>query len=194
MMEELLLQNINKHVKLTDQEIEVLFNQFESASYKTKTILLKPGEIGDWAYFVKKGIIRNYTVDDHGAEHVLSFASPGWWIADMYSFLAAKPSNSFIEVIDDAEVYIISKANQEKLYIQVPKMERYFRILIENSLIANQQRLMEKLSLTAEERYENFTKKYPDVKNCLPQKHIASYIGVTPEFFSKMKSKLLRKK
>lgn len=193
-MEDILLQNIAKHVSLTDDEKQIVLNQFESATYKTKTVLLEPGAIGDWAYFVKKGIVRNFTVDNNAVEHVISFASPGWWVADMYSFLAGKPSHSYIEVVDDAEVYIISKEKQEQLYELVPKMERFFRILIENSLIANQQRLVDKLSLTAEERYENFTKKYPDVKNCLPQKHIASYIGVTPEFFSKMKSKLLKKK
>lgn len=192
-MENPLLQSISKHVTLTEIEQQLVLKHFESAVYKSKSILLEPGKIGDWAYFVKKGIIRNYSVDNNGAEHVMDFASPGWWIADMYSFLAGKPSHLFIEVVDDAEVYIISKESQLKLYDLVPKIERYFRVLIENSLIANQQRLMDKLSLTAEERYENFTIKYPDVKNCLPQKHIASYIGVTPEFFSKMKSKMLRK-
>ena len=193
-MDNLLLQNIAKHIELTKEEQQIVLSKFETASYKTKTILLEQGENGSCTYFVNKGIIRNYTVDDNGAEHIISFASPGWWIADMYSFLAGKPSHSFIEVIDDAEVMIITRENQDLLYESVPKLERYFRILIENSLIANQQRLIDKLSLTAEERYENFQKKYPDVKNCLPQKHIASYIGVTPEFFSKMKSKLLKKK
>ena len=193
-MDNLLLQNIAKHIELTQEEQQIVLSKFETASYKTKTILLEQGENGSCTYFVNKGIIRNYTVDDNGAEHIISFASPGWWIADMYSFLAGKPSHSFIEVIDDAEVMIITRENQDLLYESVPKLERYFRILIENSLIANQQRLIDKLSLTAEGRYENFQKKYPDVKNCLPQKHIASYIGVTPEFFSKMKSKLLKKK
>ena len=193
-MENLLLINIAKHVDLSEEEKQIVLNQFETASFKNKEILLKPGQIGDWAYFVQQGIIRNYTIDENATEHVLSFASPGWWIADMYSFLTGKPSNSYIEVIDDAEVYIITKDKQEELYKLVPKTERFFRILIENSLIANQQRLVDKLSLSAEERYENFAKKYPEVKNCLPQKHIASYIGVTPEFFSKMKSKLLRNK
>lgn len=193
-MENLLLENIAKHVALTKEEEEIVLKQVETASYKNKEILLEPGQIGDWAYFVKKGILRNYTIDENATEHVLAFASPGWWIADMYSFLAGKVSHTYIEVIDDAEVYIITKEKQEELYKLVPKTERFFRILIENSLIANQQRLVDKLSLSAEERYENFAKKYPEVKNCLPQKHIASYIGVTPEFFSKMKSKLLRSK
>jgi CRP-like cAMP-binding protein len=95
--------------------------------------------------------------------------------------------------MEDAEIVVLSKENQEQLYQEIPKLERFFRILIENSLVANQERLMDNLRLTAEERYEKFCKKYPTLIQKLPQKQIASYIGVTPEFFSKMKGKLLRK-
>jgi CRP-like cAMP-binding protein len=90
-------------------------------------------------------------------------------------------------------VILLSKDNQEQLYNAIPKTERFFRILIENSLVANQQRLIDNLSFTAEARYDKFTKKYKELVNCLPQKQIASYIGVTPEFFSKMKARLLKK-
>lgn len=111
----------------------------------------------------------------------------------MYSLLSQKPGNLFIEVMEDSEVVLLSKENQEKLYTEIPKLERFFRILTENSLVANQERLMDSLSLTAEERFEKFCKKYPTLILKVPQKQIASYIGVTPEFFSKMKSKLLKK-
>jgi len=90
-------------------------------------------------------------------------------------------------------VVVLSKENQEQLYLEIPKLERFFRILTENSLVANQERLMDNLSLTAEERFSKFCKKYPTLIQKVPQKQIASYIGVTPEFFSKMKSKMLRK-
>jgi CRP-like cAMP-binding protein len=123
----------------------------------------------------------------------LSFACEGWWIGDMYSLLSQKPGTLFIEVLEDAEVVLLSKENQEQLYLEIPKLERFFRILTENSLVANQERLMDNLSLTAEERFEKFCKKYPTLIQKLPQKQIASYIGVTPEFFSKMKRKLLKK-
>jgi CRP-like cAMP-binding protein len=123
----------------------------------------------------------------------MSFACEGWWISDMYSLLSQKPGNLFIEVLEDAEIIILSKENQEQLYLEIPKLERFFRILTENSLVANQERLMDNLSLTAEERYEKFCKKYPSLIQKLPQKQIASYIGVTPEFFSKMKARMLKK-
>jgi CRP-like cAMP-binding protein len=126
-------------------------------------------------------------------EHVMNFACSGWWIGDMYSLLSQKPGNLFIQVLEDADVVLLSKENQEQLYHDIPKLERFFRILTENALVANQERLMDNLSLTAEERFEKFSKKYPSLIQQVPQKQIASYLGVTPEFFSKMKAKLLKK-
>ena len=123
----------------------------------------------------------------------MSFACKGWWISDMYSLLSQKPGNLFIEVIEDAEVILLSKENQEQLYHDIPKLERFFRILTENSLVANQERIMNNLSLSAEERFEKFSQKYPTLIQQVPQKQIASFIGVTPEFFSKMKAQLLKK-
>ncbi len=193
-MDNLLLQNIAKHVSLTKEEETVILNILFKEEYKAKNILIKPGDDAHFTYFVLKGILRNYTIDDNGNAHILSFATPGWWVADMYSFLTGKPAIMYIDVVEDCEVYIIQKKDIEDLYIKIPKLERFFRILTENNLIANQQRIIDKMALTAEERYEKFVTKYPTVINCLPQKYIASYIGVTPEFFSKMKSKLLRKK
>lgn len=189
----LLLKNIAKHVTLTPQEEERVLSLTEVQTFKAKTILLKEGEVCTQSYFVTKGILRSYTIDENGVEHVVSFACPEWWIADMYSYLSQRPGQIFIEVNEDAEVMILTKENQERLYIEVPKMERFFRILIENSLIANQKRLVNNLSFTAEARYDIFTKKFQSILPYLPQKQIASYIGVTPEFFSKMKSKILRK-
>lgn len=189
----LLLENIAKHVALTTEEQERVLALTETAHFKQKTILLKEGEICTCSYFVLKGILRSYTIDENGVEHVVSFASPGWWIADMYSFLSQRPAQLYIEANEEAEVIILTKENQERLYQEVPKMERFFRILIENSLVANQQRLIDNMSFTAEARYDKFTKKYAELVHCLPQKQIASYIGVTPEFFSKMKARLLKK-
>lgn len=189
----LLLENIAKHVSLTTDEQERVLALTQTKQYKTKAVLLKEGETCTHSFFVTKGILRNYTIDENGVEHVVSFACPGWWIADMYSYLSQRPGHSFIEVNEDAEVLLLSKENQEKLYVEVPKMERFFRILIENSLVANQQRMIDNMTFTAEARYDKFTKKYTDLVHCLPQKQIASYIGVTPEFFSKMKARLLKK-
>jgi len=125
---------------------------------------------------------------------VLSFAPVGWWIADMYSLLTQKPGILNIEALEETDALLLSKANQEKLYYQIPQFERFFRIITENSLVAYQQRVIDNMSITAEERYHNFCRRYPTLINYLPKKQIASYIGVTSEFFSRMQHKMLVKK
>lgn len=190
---ERILQNIARFVTLTPQEQQHLLSKTEVRHYKAKTMVLHAGEVCKHSYFVNRGLLRNFSINDHIVEHVLGFACEGWWIGDMYSLLSQKPGQLFIEVLEDSQVVLLSKDNQEQLYHDIPKLERFFRILTENSLIAHQERLMDNLSLSAEERFDKFCKRYPDLIQRVPQKQIASYIGVTPEFFSKMKSRMLRK-
>lgn len=189
----LILENIAKHINLTPEEQAHFLSKTTIEEHKAKSIVLNAGEICTKSYFINSGILRSFNINDNIVEHVLSFSCQGWWISDMYSYLTEKPGDLFIEVLEDAEVVVLTKENQEQLYHDIPKLERFFRILIENSLVANQQRLMDNLSLTAEERFEKFCSKYPTLIQKVPQKQIASFIGVTPEFFSKMKSKMLRK-
>lgn len=189
----MIIQNISKHITLNHQEELLFLSKVETKHFKSKTLLLNAGEICKYSYFVNSGLLRSFNINDNIVEHVLSFACKGWWIGDMYSLLSQKPGNLFIEVLEDAEVVLLSKENQEILYTKIPKLERFFRILAENSLVTHQERLMDNLSLTAEERFEKMCKKYPTLIQKIPQKHIASYIGVTPEFFSKMKNRMLKK-
>lgn len=189
----LILTNIEKYVQLTAEEKELFLSKTEIHHYKAKSILLSSGQVCKHSYFVNSGILRSFNINDNIVEYVLSFACEGWWMGDMYSLISQKPGNLFIEVLEDAELVLLSKENQEQLYTEIPKLERFFRILTENSLVANQERLMDNLSLSAEERYDKFLKRYLNLNHKIPQKQIASYIGVTPEFFSKMKAKLLCK-
>lgn len=193
MLFDLLLENVSKFIHLESNEKEIFISYLKQKKLKRKQILLDEGEVCKYSAFVTEGCLRGFTVDKNGDEHVLSFAPPDWWIADMYSLISQKPGILTIEALEDTEIILLSKAHQEKLYIEIPKFERFFRILIENSLVANQQRIIDNMSLTAEERYKIFCKRYPTLIDTLPQKQIASYIGVTPEFFSRMRSGLLRK-
>lgn len=188
-----ILENISKLVTLTSDEEILFLSKTETKKYKAKTVIISAGEVSKYSYFVNSGLIRSFNINDNIVEHVLGFACEGWWIGDIYSLISQKPGTLFIEVLEDTEVVLLSKENQELLYDKIPKLERFFRILTENSLVANQERLMDNLALSAEERFDKFCKKYPTLIQKLPQKHIASYIGVTPEFFSKMKSRILRK-
>ena len=189
----LILQHISKFVSLNADEQNHFLSKIEIKHFKAKTIILNAGEIALHSYFVNSGLLRSFSINDNIVEHVLNFACEGWWIGDMYSLLSRKPSALFIEVLKDTEVVLLSKKNQEQLYHDIPKLERFFRILTENALVANQERLMDNLSLPAEARFEKFCKKYPTLIQRVPQKQIASYIGVTPEFFSKVKARLLKK-
>src|ERR1700744_1269724 len=193
MQTDLLFQNIEKHIHLNEDEKSIFLSHLQPRHFKRKEFVLSDGEICKYSFFVTGGCLRGYTVDKNGNEHVLSFAPPGWWIADMYSLFSQKPGILNIEALEDTEVIVLSKVNQEKLYTEVPKFERFYRILAENSLVANQQRVIDNLSLTAEERYNLFCKRYPTLIDHLPQKQIASYIGVTPEFLSRMRAGLLRR-
>lgn len=189
----LILQHIAMHVTLDDDEKKLFVGLLKTKAIKRKRFLLREGEICRYSTFVNKGCLRGFTYDRNGFEHVLTFAPPGWWIGDMYSIITQKPGTLNIEALEDSELLLLSKPDQELICQKVPKLEHFFRIIIENSLVSSHQRLMESVSLSTEERYLNFCRKYPMLVKTLPQKQIASYLGVTPEFFSKMKRELLKK-
>jgi CRP-like cAMP-binding protein len=189
---DLILQNISEHIRLNETDTARFISKLQPARIKRKEKLLKEGEICRYSTFVTDGCLRGFSVDRNGYEHVLNFAPPGWWIADMYSLISQKPGTLNIEAIEDTEMLLLSKADQEMLYREIPQFERFFRIITENSLVAYQQRLIDNLSLTAEDRYNIFCRRYPTLINRLPLKQIAAYIGVTPEFFSKMRNRLIK--
>ena len=189
----LIIDSITRHIHLSAEEKNHFITLLQPKVYKRKQFILEEGQICKNSIFVTQGCLRGFTVDQSGFEHVLNFAPAGWWIADMYSLLTQKPGILNIEPLEDTEVLLLYKVRQEKLYLEIPQFERFFRIITENSLVAYQQRLIDNLSLTAEERYNNFCKRYPTLINTLPKKHIASYIGVTPEFFSRMQHRMVKK-
>ena len=191
---DLILENIAAFIQLEEQEKELFTSLLKPEMIPRKKILLQTGDICRYSTFVTQGCLRGFTYDKNGMEHVLNFAPKGWWIADMYSLISQKPGILNIEALVDTQVLRLSKSNQERIYREIPKFERFFRIIIEKSLVASQERVLDNLSLTAEERYTKFCDKYPSLIEHVPLKQVASYIGVTPEFFSKMRNNLLKKK
>jgi len=189
-----LLAHFAKYIKLTADEEQRAISYFAPTSLHKKTVLLIAGDVCTRSYFVCKGCLRSYTLNEAGEEHVLSFSPAGWWMADMYSLVSGKPGFLHINVLEDADVWILSKEKQEALFESIPLFERFFRILVERSLVAYQQRVIDSKTLTAEERYLKFCHYYPTLIDTLPQKQIASFIGVTPEFFSTMRTRLLHRK
>lgn len=184
---DIILKNIARHISLTKKEEAYFISLLTEKKFKHKQYLVKEGEICRNLTFINSGCCRAFTIDKNGFEHILYFASQDYWVADTYSFLSQKPGLLDIQTMEETECLQISRKNLDLLYLKVPKFERLFRILTENSYIEGQNRVIEGLSLSAEERYVIFKRKYAKIKHLLPQKQIALYLGVTPEFFSKMK-------
>jgi CRP-like cAMP-binding protein len=140
-----------------------------------------------------KGCLRTYTLDENGVEHIVMFGIEDWWVGDLYSFLTQSPASYFIDALEDTEVLQISKSNLDILYENIPKFERFFRLILQNAFIAQQKRINQNLSFTAEQRYIDFIEKYPQLEQRISQKHISSYLGITPVFLSMLRRKLIQK-
>jgi CRP-like cAMP-binding protein len=187
---DLLLNNISRHIEINEEEQSYFISLLNVKKLRKKQYLNQEGDISKGPAFVTQGILRAYSLDKNGFEHVIQFAPSGWWTGDMYSIVKQKPGRLYIDAIEESEIVWLWKSDLDELYNNVPKFERFFRILLENSVIAYQDRLISNLSLPALERYDQFCKQYPSLVECLPQKQVASYIGVTPEFLSKMLSRV----
>jgi len=189
------VKNLRRHIEPTPEETDVFLSLAVSRTVKRKESLLKEGHVARHQFFVIEGCLRTYTIDPAGKEHVLMFAPEDWWCSgDLYSFLSGQKSVNHLEALEPSTVLQISKDSLDILYQRAPKFERFFRILFQNAFVFHQNRISANLSQPAEGRYELFTKTYPALENRIPQKYIASYIGVTPEFFSQMKANGLRRK
>lgn len=184
--------HIKTYVSLSEDEILALNSLVQYRKIKKNQYLLHEGGVAAISCYILSGCLRTYITDNRGTEHILGFSTPGWWTGNLQNFYNDKPSQLNIQAILDTEILFFTKETKEKLFLSGAVFERYFRILTERSLLAFQERTLEILSLSAEERHWKFYSHYPDLMLKLPQKYIAGYIGVTPEFLSKMKSNGLR--
>lgn len=183
-----LIQNLTKYVTLTPEEIEIIQSLFAYRKFRKRQYVQQQGDVTRLETFVLKGITRTYEVDDAGQEHVVQFGVEDWWVGDLYSFLTETPTTFNIDCLEDTEVLQITKQDLEQLYQRVPKMERHFRILVQNAFIATTRRLATSLSRSAAERYEDFIKRYPHIEQRVPNHQIASYLGITPQSLSRIRA------
>lgn len=190
---DLILQNISRHIQLDKTEIDFFISLLQFKKLKRKEFLLKQGDVCKTENFIVKGCLRTYTIDENGTEHIVMFGIEDWWMGDLYSFLTQSPANYFIDALEDTEILQITKSNLDKLYERVPKFERFFRLILQNAFIAQQQRINQNLSFTAEQAYLDFITKYPRLEQRLSQKQISSYLGITPVFLSMLRKKLSQK-
>lgn len=189
----LIINNVSRFIELTDLEKHRFISLLKEITVKKRDFLLREGDVAKYEYFITKGCLKVYSLDMAGTQHISMFGIESYWTTDMASFISNEPSRFFIEALEDTKLLAISKKNYKLLFKEIPKFERFYRILYQRSLMSYIQRTNYGISLPAEERYFRFKEQYPQIINRIKQKDLAAYIGVTPEFMSMIKSKIKKK-
>ena len=190
---ERLIQHIEQRVKLEDEEKKYICSLFSIRKLLSRQYLVAQGELCRYESYVAEGFLRSFYVDNDGKEHTLHFAQEDWWISDLQSFLRSTPASRNIIAVEPSVVLQIDLKHREELIENVPTMERFWRILNENACIAQEQRILNNISMSGLERYQALLEKYPHIEQRLAQKHIASFLGMTPVFLSQIRKELSQK-
>ena len=186
-----LIEYINRYVNLTQNEINLLLENTAHRKYLKGQYIVQQGDICRFESFIIKGCLKTFYVDNDGQEHVVLFAIENWWTADLGSFLTQKPADYNVQCIENTEVIQFSFEKMELLYQKIPKLERFFRIIIQKAFVASEKRIIRNFSLPAKERYIEFKNAYPQIEQRVPQYLIASYLGITKEFLSKIRGQII---
>ncbi len=188
-----IIAHFSNYLPLSDSEIIELQSKLLEKKVKRRQFILQEGDVCKHYTFVVNGCFKMYKVDNKGQEHNLQFSIENGWITDIGSFYSNKPSELYIEALEQSTILQLNKPDLLYLFTNYPKFDRNFRVLIENAFISLQKRVLQNISSTAEERYLDFLKNYPDLFNRISNVQIASYIGVTPEFLSKIRKDITLK-
>lgn len=194
-MFELLFRKFDEKIILTEEEKQLSRSFFIPKKLRKKQYLLQEGDVCKYVAFVEKGLLRSYTVNDKGSEHIMQFAFEGWWMSDQYSYLTGEPSEYNIDALEDSELLLLTKQAEDQLLEHIPMFERFFRILLQSNLIATQKRLANTMRQSAEERYNELVNACPEtLPQRIPQHMLASYLGITPETLSRIRKQMALKK
>ena len=184
-----LLAHINKRIALTEAEEQLFLNSFKLAKIKKRQFIIQPEFVAKHRHYVLEGAFRAYVVADEGQEHTIQFAIEDWWISDYNSYIYQQPATMFVMALEDSVILKIDYESEQMLKESNHKFETFFRMMAESSVAAMQRRLISNLTQTAEERYELYLEKYPKIANRVPQYALASFLGMTTEFLSKIRNK-----
>lgn len=186
-----LLNYISKYITLTKQEESFLLSKVKFRKYLKGQYIVQQGDVCKYSSYLISGCTRTFFVDRKGQEHNIMFAIEDWWTSDMGSFVTQTPADYNIQCIEPTEVIQFFQGYQEELLQQIPKLDGMFRKMLENALVSAQKRIVRNFSLSAKEQYVYFKSLYPSIEQRVPQYMIASYLGITKEFLSKIKSQLI---
>ena len=190
MRSDLLITSLQQYIPLTERDQQLIIACLRERKVKKGQFLVHEGAVSRCTNFVNECSVRTYFIDLNGQEHIVQFAIEGWWISDLNSFILQVPATFNVQAIEDSVILELPFESLELLYEQIPKLERYFRIVTQRAFVAFQQRIVQNISMTAEDRYLAFQQKYPKIELRIPQRLVASYLGISAEFLSKIKKRL----
>jgi len=193
MDQQLLLENFRKFISLTPEEEGLVVKHTTERRFKRGDFLNSEGDVNRFTNFIVKGSARVYYIEPDGHEHVVQLGISKWWIGDFPSFITQTKASMYTEALETTEVFAFSYDQLQLVYQEVPKMERFFRLIIQKAYAAFHRRMLESLGLDAEQRYIAFRNAYPEMDLQISQKHIASYLGMSPEFLSTLKKRIVQK-
>lgn len=185
-----LIEHMRQLVTLSDEEAQTVSDAFKEKQLLKKDFLLKKGDPSHHMRFITDGCLKVFSIDNDGNERILQFGIDGWWVNDLYGYLTEQPSAYFIQAITHSTVLQIHRDTLNSLFDQIPALDRFYRIKIQHAYIALQERTINMMSDTAEERYSRFITQYRVMEQSIPQYMIASYLGVTPEHLSAIRKKI----
>jgi len=188
-MQKTLFQHLSKFIDLSEKEVEVFRKYIETHQFKKKEYILNAGKVCKYLYFVEEGCLRMYFVNNKGVEQITQFALEGWWLSDYQSFTNQKPSDYYIQAIEDATIISIDYQNLEILLNELPKAEKYFRKMLQKTVAGAQIRSKLLYEMSKEEFFVHFSTSFPEFMQRVPQYMIASYLGLTPEYLSELRKK-----
>lgn len=184
---------VARHIQLTQEEEACFISLLKITKIKKKQFVVQPGFPSKCRNYVVQGAMRAYLVDNKGQEYTIALVIEDWWVNDYNSYMTQEPATLFVQALEDTTLIQIDYNSEQLLLETIPKFERFFRIITQRSLAFLQKRMLSNLSKTAEDRYEEFIKKYPTIANRVPQYALASYLGFSTEFLSKIRNKRTKK-
>lgn len=191
-MHTIIASHVKRYVNPTEKDLQLFSSYLNQLSVAKGKFLLQPGTQVMHEYFVIKGCLKAYYLDDKGHRHIIQFAIENWWIGDFDAFFNAVPSKLHIEAVEDATLLSINYNNLQQLFKIAPVFERYFRLLTTNAFISQRKRILSSLEKDTKDRYLEFCESYPDIENRIANYDIANYLGVSAENLSRVRSKLKR--
>ncbi|KJD34441.1 catabolite gene activator protein [Tamlana nanhaiensis] len=186
-----LLNYIKKEIDLTPDEEALLTQKVIFRTYLKNQFIIQQGDVCKFQCFVISGCTKTFYADDDGQEHIMMFSIEDWWASDMGSFITQTAADFNVQCLEKTQVAMFDYHDMETLCKEIPKLERFFRIIIQRGFVSLQKRLIRNFSLPAKERYLYFRNQYPKIEQRIPQYMLASYLGITKEFLSKIKSQIL---